>query len=142
RADQARATARELAARRGEGLPLHGVPVSIKDHIWLAGAPATNGSRALADFVPDVDAVPVARLKAAGAVVVGKTNNPEFCYRGYTDNDLFGLTRNPWDTERTPGGSSGGAAAAVAAGLGPMAIGTDGGGPIRIPAALCRVVGH
>src|SRR3954451_5251415 len=103
-ADQARATARELDARRGEGLPLHGVPVSIKDHIWLAGAPATNGSRALADFVPDLDAVPVARLKAAGAVVVGKTNNPEFCYRGYTDNDVFGLTRNPVAPDRTPGG--------------------------------------
>jgi Asp-tRNA(Asn)/Glu-tRNA(Gln) amidotransferase A subunit family amidase len=141
-ADQARATARELDARRGEGLPLHGVPVSIKDHIWLAGAPATNGSRALADFVPDVDAVPVARLKAAGAVVVGKTNNPEFCYRGYTDNDVFGLTRNPVAPDRTPGGSSGGAGASVAYGATPIGLGTDGGGSIRIPAAFCGVVGH
>ena len=104
--------------------------------------PATNGSRAHADFVPDVDAAPVARLKAAGAVVVGKTNNPEFCYRGYTDNDVFGLTRNPWSTDRTPGGSSGGAGASVAYGATPVALGTDGGGSIRIPAAFCGVVGH
>jgi Asp-tRNA(Asn)/Glu-tRNA(Gln) amidotransferase A subunit family amidase len=122
--------------------PLLGVPVSIKDHIWLAGQPATNGSRALADFVPDVDAVPVARLKAAGAIVVGKTNNPEFCYRGFTDNAVFGLTRNPWDLSRTPGGSSGGAGASVAYGATPIALGTDGGGSIRIPAAFCGVVGH
>ncbi len=141
-ADQARATAREADARRGEELPLLGVPVSVKDHIWLAGAPATNGSRALADFVPDVDAVPVSRLKAAGAVVVGKTNNPEFCYRGYTDNDLFGLTRNPVALDRTPGGSSGGAGASVAYGATPIALGTDGGGSIRIPSAFCGVVGH
>ncbi len=141
-AEQARSAAREADARRGEDLPLLGVPVSVKDHIWLAGAPATNGSRALADFVPDVDAVPVARLRAAGAVVVGKTNNPEFCYRGYTDNDVFGLTRNPWSLDRTPGGSSGGAGASVAYGATPIALGTDGGGSIRIPAAFCGVVGH
>ena len=122
--------------------PLLGVPVSVKDHIWMAGAPATNGSRALEHFVPDVDAVPVTRLKAAGAVVVGKTNNPEFCYRGYTDNDVFGLTRNPWSLDRTPGGSSGGAAASVAYGAAPIAIGTDGGGSVRIPAAFCGVVAH
>jgi Asp-tRNA(Asn)/Glu-tRNA(Gln) amidotransferase A subunit family amidase len=144
-ADEARAAARDADARRaaGQALPsLHGVPVSVKDHIWMAGQPATNGSRALADFVPDVDAVPVARLRAAGAVVVGKTNNPEFCYRGYTDNDVHGLTRNPWDLSRTPGGSSGGAGASVAYGAAPIALGTDGGGSIRIPAAFCGVVGH
>jgi Asp-tRNA(Asn)/Glu-tRNA(Gln) amidotransferase A subunit family amidase len=140
-ADQATADARE-ADRRRDDRPLLGVPVSVKDHIWLAGSPATNGSVALADFVPDVDAVPVQRLKAAGAVVVGKTNNPEFCYRGYTDNDLFGLTRNPWSLDRTPGGSSGGAGASVAYGATPIALGTDGGGSIRIPAAFCGVVGH
>jgi Asp-tRNA(Asn)/Glu-tRNA(Gln) amidotransferase A subunit family amidase len=122
--------------------PLFGVPVSVKDHIWLAGAPATNGSRALADFVPAEDCVCVARLEAAGAIVVGKTNNPEFCYRGYTDNQIYGLTRNPWNLDRTPGGSSGGAAVSVAAGMVPLALGTDGGGSIRIPSAFCGVVGH
>jgi Asp-tRNA(Asn)/Glu-tRNA(Gln) amidotransferase A subunit family amidase len=141
-AEEARAAARDVDERPRGGLPLLGVPVSVKDHIWLAGAAATNGSRALADFVPDVDAVPVARLKAAGAVVVGKTNNPEFCYRGYTDNDVFGLTRNPVALDRTPGGSSGGAGASVAYGATPIALGTDGGGSIRIPAAFCGVVGH
>ena len=144
-ADRALDAARDADRRAADGaehLPLLGVPVSVKDHIWLAGAPATNGSRALADHVPTVDAVPVARLLAAGAVVVGKTNNPEFCYRGYTDNDLFGLTRNPWRLDRTPGGSSGGAGASVSYGATPIALGTDGGGSIRIPAAFCGVVGH
>lgn len=129
--------------RRGGPLPpLLGVPVSVKDHIWMAQEPATNGSLALREFVPSEDAVPVARLRAAGAIIVGKTNNPEFCYRGYTDNALWGLTRNPWDLERTPGGSSGGAGASVAAGVTDLALGTDGGGSIRIPAAFCGVVGH
>ncbi len=140
--EQALAAARDLDAAGPSDLPLAGVPVSVKDHIWLAGVPATNGSVALRGFVPDVDAVPVARLKAAGAIVVGKTNNPEFCYRGYTDNDLWGLTRNPWSPDRTPGGSSGGAGASVAYGATPVALGTDGGGSIRIPAAFCGVVGH
>jgi Asp-tRNA(Asn)/Glu-tRNA(Gln) amidotransferase A subunit family amidase len=141
--DEALACAREIdrgdPASRG---PLAGVPVSVKDHIWMAGQPATNGSLALRDFVPDVDAVPVSRLRAAGAVIVGKTNNPEFCYRGYTDNAVFGTTRNPWATDRTPGGSSGGAGASVAYGATPIALGTDGGGSIRIPAAFCGLVGH
>jgi Asp-tRNA(Asn)/Glu-tRNA(Gln) amidotransferase A subunit family amidase len=143
-ADEARATARAVdrAVAAGEGTgPLAGVPVAIKDHVWMRGAPATNGSHAFADFVPDEDCACVARLRAAGAVFVGKTNNPEFCYRGITDNDVFGLTRNPWDPERTPGGSSGGSAAAVAAGMVPAAVGTDGGGSIRIPAAFCGIAG-
>ena len=141
--DEALARAREIdAAEAGTLGPLAGVPVSVKDHIWMAGQPATNGSAALRDFVPTEDAVPVARLRAAGAVVVGKTNNPEFCYRGYTDNEVWGLTRNPWSLDRTPGGSSGGAGASVAYGATPLGLGTDGGGSIRIPAAFCGVVGH
>src|SRR3954471_8335996 len=140
--DEAIAAATALDEAAPSLLPLAGVPVSVKDHIWLAGAPATNGSVAWRDFVPEVDAVAVARLKAAGAIVVGKTNNPEFCYRGYTDNDLWGLTLNPWALDRTPGGSSGGASASVAYGATPIALGTDGGGSIRIPAAFCGLVGH
>ncbi len=139
--EQARAAAREVDEHRDDR-PLLGVPVSVKDHIWLAGVPATNGSRAHEHHVPDADAACVARLKDAGAIVVGKTNNPEFCYRGYTDNDVFGLTRNPWSLDRTPGGSSGGAGASVAYRATPIALGTDGGGSIRIPSAFCGVVGH
>jgi Asp-tRNA(Asn)/Glu-tRNA(Gln) amidotransferase A subunit family amidase len=140
-AEQALATAAEVDAGRSTG-PLAGVPVSIKDHIWLQGQPATNGSRSLADFIAPSDCVAVSRLRAAGAVIVGKTNNPEFCYRGITDNELYGVTRNPRDTSRTTGGSSGGAAASVAAGMVNLALGTDGGGSIRIPAAFCGVYGH
>lgn len=143
-ADAARARARRLDERRaaGDSLgPLAGVPVSVKDHLWLRGVPATNGSRALTGFVPDETCVAVQRLIDADAIVVGKTNNPEFCYRGITDNAVYGLTRNPRDLSRTPGGSSGGAGASVAAGMVPLAIGTDGGGSIRIPAAFCGVPG-
>ena len=134
------AQAAEVDAGTRSG-PLAGVPVSVKDHVWLAGVPATNGSRALADFVPRESAVCVDRLVRAGAIVIGKTNNPEFCYRGITDNDLFGTTTNPRDPTRTAGGSSGGAAASVAAGIVPLAVGTDGGGSIRIPSAFCGVYG-
>jgi Asp-tRNA(Asn)/Glu-tRNA(Gln) amidotransferase A subunit family amidase len=144
-ADEARATARDIerALAAGEDVgPLAGMPVAIKDHVWMRGAPATNGSLAYADNVPDVDCECVARLRDAGAVFVGKTNNPEFCYRGITDNALFGLTRNPWDLQRTPGGSSGGSAAAVASGMVPLALGTDGGGSIRIPSSFCGIAGH
>lgn len=143
-ADRALAQATEVDSRlaSGESLPLAGVPLAVKDHVWLAGAPATNGSRALADFVPEADCVAVSRLTRAGAVVVGKTNNPEFCYRGDTDSPLWGLTRNPWNRDRTPGGSSGGSGVAVATGMAALAIGTDGGGSIRIPAAFCGIVGH
>jgi Asp-tRNA(Asn)/Glu-tRNA(Gln) amidotransferase A subunit family amidase len=127
----------------GDYLPLlFGVPVSIKDHIWMDGAPSTNGSVALRDFVPPEECVAVTRLRQAGAIIIGKTNNPEFCYRGITDNAVYGLTRNPWDLSRTPGGSSGGAGASVSAGMTALALGTDGGGSIRIPASFCGVVGH
>ncbi len=144
-ADQARsaAAAADRALREGESVgPLHGVPLAVKDHIWMRGVLATNGSRAYESFRPPVDAVPVARLRAAGAILIGKTNNPEFCYRGFTDNDVWGPTRNPYDLTRTPGGSSGGSAAAVAAGMVAGALGTDGGGSIRLPAAFCGVAGH
>lgn len=142
--DLARRAAREaeIAVVKGEPLgPLHGVPVSIKDLIFTRGLRTTGGSRLFAEAVPEEDAVAVARLRAAGAIVVGKTNTSEFGHKATTDNPLFGATRNPWNPELTSGGSSGGAAAAVAAGLGPLALGTDGGGSIRIPAAFCAVYG-
>lgn len=143
-ADQAREAARaaEAAVARGEPLgPLHGVPFSVKDLTNTAGLRTTMGSALFAGNVPDEDAVPVARLRAAGAILIGKTTTPEFGHKPFTDSPLTGITRNPWNTGRTPGGSSGGAAAAVAAGLGPIALGTDGGGSIRIPAACCGILG-
>ncbi|MCC7347355.1 MAG: amidase [Variibacter sp.] len=139
---RAAARAAEQAVMRGEALgPLHGVPVSIKDTYWVRGARHTAGSRLLAEFVPTQDAPSVERLNAAGAINIGKTNTAEFGWRGSADNPMFGETRNPWDLARTPGGSSGGAAAAVAAGLGPLALGGDGAGSIRIPASFCGLVG-
>src|SRR5881392_3840258 len=138
-ADRARTAAREaeIAVTKGEPLgPLHGVPVSIKDVLFTRGLTTTGGSRLFADHVPDEDAIAVARLKAAGAVLLGKTNTSEFGHKAVTENPLFGITRNPWNLALTPGGSSGGAAAAVAAGLGPVAVGTDSDGSIRIPASF------
>lgn len=143
-AERARAAAREAAAavRRGDTLgPLHGVPVNVKDLIDTAGLRTAHGSAIYADNVPARDNILVARLKAAGAIVVGKTTTPEFGHKGLTDGPSFGITRNPWHTGRTPGGSSGGAAAAVAAGLTPLGLGNDGAGSIRIPAACCGLVG-
>lgn len=121
--------------------PLDGVPVTIKDSILMAGLPCRWGSRRYADFLPPLDELPVARLRAAGAVLLGKTNVCEFTLEGFTTNPLFGTTRNPWDPRLTPGGSSGGAVAAVASGCGPLALGTDGGGSIRRPAAHTGLVG-
>jgi aspartyl-tRNA(Asn)/glutamyl-tRNA(Gln) amidotransferase subunit A len=121
--------------------PLDGVPITIKDSLFVADLRATWGSRLYADHVPQTDEMPVARLREAGAMILGKTNVPEFTVQGYTDNPLFGPTRNPWNTDLTPGGSSGGAVAAVAAGLGVLAIGTDGGGSIRRPASHTGLVG-
>jgi aspartyl-tRNA(Asn)/glutamyl-tRNA(Gln) amidotransferase subunit A len=132
----------ERSVMAGEPLgPLHGVPLSIKDNLWTAGDRTTFGSRLFADFVPPDDAPSVARVREAGAIVVGRTNLPEFAWRGSTDNRVFGESRNPWDPTRTPGGSTGGGAAAVAAGLGPLALGSDGAGSIRIPASFCGLVG-
>lgn len=143
-ADGARAAARaaEAAVMRGDALgPLHGVPFSVKDLTWTRALRTTMGSHLFEHFMPGEDAVPVARLRAAGAILVGKTTTPEFGHKPFTESPVSGTTRNPWDLARTPGGSSGGAAAAVAAGLGPLALGTDGGGSIRIPAACCGIVG-
>jgi amidase len=143
-ADQARAQARatENAVMRGEPLAaLAGLPVAIKDITPTAGIRTTFGSPLYKDHVPDEDAEAVRRLKAAGAVVLGKTNTPEFAAGANTVNALFGATRNPWNSELSPAGSSGGSAVAVAAGMVPIAQGTDFGGSIRIPAAFCGIVG-
>ena len=121
---------------------LHGVPILIKDLFdFKAGVRNTFGCPATADFVPSETSVHVQRLEAAGAIVVGKTNTPEFGHKGITDNRLFGPTSTPFDPARNAGGSSGGSAAAVAAGMVPLAQGSDAGGSIRIPAAWCGVVG-
>jgi amidase len=143
-ADQALAAAREAeaAVQRGDALgALHGVPVSIKDLTPTAGIRTTHGSRLFAEHVPTLDALEVTRLKQAGAIIFGKTNTPEFGSGPNTLNVLFGGTRNPWDLERSAGGSSGGAAVALACGLGPLAQGSDLGGSLRIPASLCGVIG-
>lgn len=138
--DGARHAAAASTVRWRDGKPrsaLDGVPVSIKDNLHLKGLPATWGSLLLRDFVPDHDESAIARLRAAGAVLFGKTNVPEFTVQGYTSNLVFGTTYNPHAPGRTPGGSTGGGAAAVAAGIGPLAIGTDAGGSLRRPAAHC-----
>ena len=136
------ARAAEQAVRDGRPLgPLHGIPVSIKDQVDVAGVPTTHGSAIFAGNMPAEDDVTTARLRAAGAIVFAKTRLPEFGHKGLTDGPSFGTTRNPWDPSRTTGGSSGGAAAAVAMGIGPIGLGTDGAGSIRIPAACCGIVG-
>ena len=121
--------------------PLHGVPVSVKDLIDVQGLKATYGSLTLKDSIAPADAPSVERLRAAGAIVIGKTTTSEFGYRGYTKSLVHGNTRNPWDLGRTPGGSSGGAVASVAAGVSAIALGTDGGGSIRAPCSLTGLVG-
>jgi Asp-tRNA(Asn)/Glu-tRNA(Gln) amidotransferase A subunit family amidase len=139
RAEAAQATKR---AQRGELISaMDGIPYSIKDLENTAGIRTTMGSMFFADNVPDTDSVVAGRLRASGGVLLGKTNTPHFGYKDMCDNLVAETTLNPWDTTRTAGGSSGGAAAAVAAGLGPLAQGSDGAGSIRIPAALCGVVG-
>jgi Asp-tRNA(Asn)/Glu-tRNA(Gln) amidotransferase A subunit family amidase len=141
--DRARASAAAADVRlaAGSGRPLEGIPVTVKDSQWMAGIESAQGSLALAGHVPTESCAPVERLEAAGAVIFAKTTTPEMCYSGITESPLHGITRNPWDLDRTCGGSSGGSAAAVAAGLGPLSLGGDGGGSIRIPAAFCGVVG-
>ncbi len=132
----------EKAVKKGEKLgPLHGVPVAIKDNMPVKGVRTTWGSKLYADYVPEQDYIVVERLRRAGAIIMGKTNVPEFCLIGITENPLFGVTRNPWNTGRTSGGSSGGSAAAVASGMAPIAVGNDGGGSIRIPSSFCGLYG-
>ncbi len=137
---QAKAVEAEIMAGRPVG-PLAGVPVGIKDLVYTKGIRTTSGSIVYKDFVPTEDDVVVERLKAAGAVIIGKTNVPELGYSGASYNLIFPPTNNPWNTARTAGGSSAGSGAAVAAGIGPMAIGSDGGGSIRIPASINGLFG-
>ena len=140
----ARARAAVLDEELSRGIdrgPLHGIPIAHKDNIFTRGVRTTSGSKIFADFVPQHDAPIVSQLNDAGVNMTGKTGLHEFAYGITSNNPHFGAIRNPWDTERVPGGSSGGSAAAVAAGLVPLATGTDTGGSIRIPASFCGVVG-
>jgi len=140
----ARRAAADSTARfmRGAPLsPLDGIPITIKDNLVVAGLRCTWGSQLFAQHLPTDDELPVARVRSAGAVILGKTNCSEFAMLGHTDNDVFGVTRNPWNPALSSGGSSGGAVSAVAAGMGPLALGTDGGGSTRRPAAHTGLVG-
>lgn len=132
-ADQRRLEGKRLS-------PLDGIPFLVKDSIFVRDMPTTNGSNIFGDFIPDKDEIGVERLRSAGMIPLGKTNTPEFAAQGYTGNARFGITRNPWNLALTPGGSSGGSVAAVAAGMAPAALGTDGGGSIRRPAGYVGIV--
>jgi aspartyl-tRNA(Asn)/glutamyl-tRNA(Gln) amidotransferase subunit A len=138
---EAARTAERAVSAGGPLGALHGVPFTVKDLVDTAGVRTTYGSLILEHNVPAEDGPAVARMKAAGAIMVGKVTTPEFGHKPMNEAPLFGVTRNPWDLSRSPGGSSGGSGAAVAAGIAPLSIGTDAGGSIRIPAACCGIVG-
>ncbi len=142
-AARARAAQADQTTARGESWgPLHGLPITIKDSFEVAGMLSTGGAVPLKDHVPERDAEPAARLRNAGAIIMGKTNVPEYAGDWQSYNDIFGRTNNPWDLDRTPGGSSGGAVAALSAGLAAAEIGSDIGGSIRVPANFCGLFGH
>jgi aspartyl-tRNA(Asn)/glutamyl-tRNA(Gln) amidotransferase subunit A len=143
-ADEARKSAAEIDRARTSGAklgPLAGVPVSVKDILNTKGIRTAWGSRLMENNIPDADHIAVRRLKDAGAVIVGKTTTPEFAYKLLTDSPLSGVTRNPWNPQLTPGGSSGGSAVAVATGMGPLSLATDAGASTRLPAACCGILG-
>jgi Asp-tRNA(Asn)/Glu-tRNA(Gln) amidotransferase A subunit family amidase len=143
-AEEALTKAKEAERAIGENRPLgplHGVPIALKDFTPTKGKRTTLGSYTHENWIPDQDAVVARRLFDAGAILIGKTTTPEFAYSGFTESPLWGITRNPWDPNRTPGGSSGGSGVAVATGCVSLADGTDSGGSIRIPAGLCGIVG-
>jgi len=142
-AENVRAQACALDARReaGDNSPWLGIPVTVKDNIWIANRPVSNGSLLFKDFIAPVDSIAVARLRKAGALILGSANCSEFACKGVTTNSLHGETRNPWDLALTPGGSSGGAAAATSAGLNCLALGTDAGGSVRRPASHTGLIG-
>jgi amidase len=142
--DRAReaAKAADATLARGERHPLLGIPVTLKEPFNVAGLPTTFGYLRFKNFVPNEDALLVARLKQAGAIIVGKTNIPVGLRDFQSYNDIYGTTKNPWNVGRSPGGSSGGSAAALAAGFGPLSFGSDIGGSIRVPAHFCGVFGH
>lgn len=135
------ALAADKKLARKKGGALCGIPITIKDSQWLAGVPCMNGSVTLKEFIPQQTSLAVQRLQSAGAVIFAKTTCPEFCLSGITESAAYGRTSNPWDVSKTSGGSSGGAAVAVATGIGSLALASDGGGSIRIPAAFCGVTG-
>src|ERR1700690_1813751 len=132
----------DAALARGDRRPLLGVPVTIKESYNVAGLPTTWGLPAFKDFIAEEDALAVARLKSAGAIVLGKTNVPLGLGDWQSYNDIHGATHNPWDRTRTPGGSSGGSAAALAPGFGPLLLGSDIGGSLRVPAHFCGICAH
>src|SRR5579864_1990573 len=137
---QARLAGREIRSGRVRG-PLHGIPISLKDNFWTRGIRTTAGSKILADFAPRADSEVAKKLAQAGAILIGKTNMHEFAYGITGENPHYGNSRNPWARDRISGGSSGGSAVAVCTGMGFASVGTDTGGSIRVPSALCGIVG-